>query len=545
MGRVPHARRQCVEELGEGIADIVMIELRDYQTDAIEQGLFKYYDDNDGNPLIILPTGSGKSLVIAAFLKRIFGENPQARVLILTHVQELIQQNYAELIRLWPDAPAGVNCAGLGKRDVHSKIVFGSIQSVHRRAYDLQRVDLVIVDEAHLIPNSADTMYRNFLETVGRINPHMRVVGLTATPFRLGSGYLHEGKNALFSDISYEISVRTLIDRGFLVRPVTMAGGPEIDTSHVGTRNGDFIPAELARAAGDSRLTEQICDTIVEHGQGRRGWLVFGCGVEHSEQIASALRTRGVNCGTPKGERAATIAAFKSQELRALSSMNVLTTGFNAPHVDLIALARPTKSTGLYVQMVGRGLRPLPGKTDCLVLDFGSNIERHGTIDMPKVRTPKKTGGPAPTRTCPDCGTTCPAAAAFCPQCGLIFERSGPELTERHAELTIINPSTPQWLPVSAVGYSKHNKPGKPPSLRVTYTCGDYPYNTTYSEWITLQHDGYARQKAIAWWRRRGPEVPVPESIDEALMMVLHLKDPTEICVEPDGRFFKIVGFKL
>ena len=219
------------------------------------------------------------------------------------------------------------------------------------------------------------------------------MIGFTATPYRLDSGMLHEGKGALFTDIAYEVSVRQLIDDGYLCPLVSKAAETKLDVSGVGSRGGEFIPGQLQAAVDLPEITEAAIDEVVRLGADRRSWLAFCAGVEHATHVAEAIRARGFTAATifgdtPKPERDRIIAAFKRGEIRALASMGVLTTGFNAPGVDLIAMLRPTKSTGLYVQMAGRGTRLAPGKADCLVLDFAGNVARHGPIDAVKPKRP-------------------------------------------------------------------------------------------------------------------------------------------------------------
>ncbi|MCU0254783.1 MAG: DEAD/DEAH box helicase family protein, partial [Acidobacteria bacterium] len=199
-----------------------MLTLRPYQRQAID-AIYGYFAENAGHPLVVIPTAGGKSLVMAAFIEGVLRAWPDQRILVVTHVRELIAQNHAELIGLWPGAPAGIFSAGLGRRDLRARILFAGIQSIHRRAWEVQQCDLVLIDEAHLIPGSSDTMYRRFLDTLGRINPQLKVIGFTATPYRLDSGMLHEGKGALFTDIAFEVSVRQLIDDGWLCPLVSKA----------------------------------------------------------------------------------------------------------------------------------------------------------------------------------------------------------------------------------------------------------------------------------------------------------------------------------
>ncbi len=338
-----------------------MLTLRPYQRQAID-AIYGYFAENAGHPLVVIPTAGGKSLVMAAFIEGVLRAWPDQRILVVTHVRELIAQNHAELIGLWPGAPAGIFSAGLGRRDLRARILFAGIQSIHRRAWEVQQCDLVLIDEAHLIPGSSDTMYRRFLDTLGRINPQLKVIGFTATPYRLDSGMLHEGKGALFTDIAFEVSVRQLIDDGWLCPLVSKAAETRLDVTGVATRGGEFVPGQLQAAVDLPEITEAAIDEMVRLGAERRSWLAFCAGVEHATHVAEAIRARGFSAATifgdtPKPERDRIIAAFKRGEIRALASMGVLTTGFNAPGVDLIAMLRPTKSTGLYVQMAGRASR--------------------------------------------------------------------------------------------------------------------------------------------------------------------------------------------
>ena len=337
------------------------LRLRPYQRAAID-AIYAYFTVESGHPLVVIPTAGGKSLVMAAFIQEVLTHWPDERIIILTHVRELISQNFSELIRLWPEAPAGIYSAGLNRRDVEAQILFAGIQSVHKKAYAIQRADLVLVDEAHLIPRSANTTYRRFLDDLTRINPQLKIIGLTATPYRLDSGMLHTGPDALFDDIAFEVSVRELIDQGYLAPLTSKQTSTQLDVSGVASRGGEFIAGQLEAAVDRDPITQAAIDEVVAYGQDRRSWLMFCAGVDHAQHVCDAVQSRGVSCATifghtPKAERDRIIAAFKRDEIRALASMGVLTTGFNAPAVDLIAMLRPTKSTGLYVQMAGRGTR--------------------------------------------------------------------------------------------------------------------------------------------------------------------------------------------
>ncbi|MCW3780316.1 DEAD/DEAH box helicase [Defluviimonas salinarum] len=522
-----------------------MLTLRPYQQAAIT-AIYGYFQTHTGNPLVVIPTAGGKSLVMASFIEGVLKAWPDQRILIVTHVRELIAQNHAEMIGLWPDAPAGIYSAGLGKREAQARILFAGIQSIHRRAAEIGHTDLVLIDEAHLIPGKSSTMYRRFLDALKAINPALKVIGLTATPFRLDCGMLHEGQNALFTDIAYEAPVRALIDAGYLSPLVSKQPATRLDVSKVGTRAGDFIARDLAAAVDQDAITRAAVTEIIAHGRDRKSWLAFCSGVEHARHVAEEFGRQGVSCrtifgDTPKDERDAILAAFKRGEIRALASMGVLTTGFNAPGVDLIALLRPTQSAGLYVQMVGRGTRLAPGKENCLVLDFAGNVRRHGPIDLVRPKRPGDGGGgEAPTKVCPDCDSIIALSATECPDCGYVFPAREVKIAPTAATLPVLSPKQ-RWLPVTGVSYSRHDKAGGRPSLKVTYSCG----LATYSEWVCLEHQGYARQKAAEWWRKRAPGCPVPRSVAEALAQTSRLARPSDISVRPSGRYLEISGYRF
>jgi DNA repair protein RadD len=520
--------------------------LRPYQLAAID-GIYHYFDQQTGNPLIVIPTAGGKSLVMGRFIEGVLKAFPDQRILVVTHVRELIEQNHGELARIWPEAPAGIYSAGLKQRDIHARILFAGIQSIHRRVYDVQQCDLVLIDEAHLIPRSSNTMYRRFIDGLQRINPLLKVIGFTATPYRLDSGLLHEGDGAIFTDIAYEVSVRDLIDHGYLSPVVSKHMSTQLDIGGVGTRGGEFIARDLEAAVDRDSITQSAVTEIVSYGQQRRSWLVFCAGVDHAFHVRDAIRGHGFSCetivgDTPGPERDALIEAFKRGEIRCLTNANVLTTGFNAPGVDLIAMLRPTKSAGLYVQIVGRGCRLAPGKSDCLVLDFAGNIARHGPIDAIKPKRPGEGDGEAPVKICPDCDSIVHAAARVCPDCGHVFPPPQTKIEARASTLDVLSRVVPpEWIDVTQVQYARHDKPGKPPSLRVDYWCG----MSAHHEWICVEHPGYPRQKAATWWATRAPGTPLPRSVDEALTHAPALRRPAQIAVRPSGRYTEVVAARF
>lgn len=530
------------------------MQLRPYQ-DAALSALFGWFDNHTGNPLVVVPTGGGKSVILAAFVHAVLEAFPGERILILTHVKELIEQNHATMLRCWPGAPAGIYSAGIGRREHDAPILFGGIQSVYRRAAEIAWADLILVDEAHLIPRSGMGMYRTFLHAMMSANPKVKVIGLTATPYRTDSGLLTDpGDDRIFHGVAYDCDLVQLITDGYLSPVVSRGSKATIDTTAVHTRGGEFIPGELEQAALAGDLVQRAVTELVQRGEDRKAWLVFCCGVDHARTVAAALEERGVHVATvfgetPKDERDTIVRAYKACELRAIVNVNVLTTGFDAPHVDLIALLRPTKSPGLYVQMVGRGLRLAPGKTDCLVLDFGGNVMRHGPLDQVKPRRSGLGEGQPPVKECPECQMFVPIAVRVC-ECGYKWPVQQQQQHDARPDdqSTLLMGRHPtggieKWA-VQAFYYTKHTKVGKPPSMRVTYECG---FNRRVSEWVCFEHGGYTSMKAHQWWLRHGGHAPVPETTDLALVRAEldELLPPVEITVDVRGEYPKILSVRL
>src|SRR5882672_2913528 len=424
FGRVPrhrHGRRDRREDGPQRASRksrTPEVNLRGYQREAID-GLYTWFASKEGNPLLVLPTAAGKSVIQAKFTHEAIDLYPSTRVLLVSHVKELLEQNTHKLLKIWPEAPIGIYSAGLGSRDVGYQITVAGIQSVHRRAAELGAFDLVMVDECHLIPPAGDGMYRRFMVEQRALNPKVKVIGMTATPYRLKTGRLDSGDEKLFVGVAYEVTVRRLIDEGFLSNLISKRGLVTPDLSGVGTRGGEFIPDQLNDAMDKGALTTAAADEIEKLCKDRRSWIIFCSGVEHAHHVRDEFRRRGyaaqtVTGDTPDRERADTLAKFKSGDIRVLTNCDVLTTGFDAPPIDALIMLRPTKSAGLYVQIVGRGMRlsPETGKKNCLVLDFAGNIERHGPIDQVQVRDRPGPGEPgvtgAPVKACPECQTIVP-----------------------------------------------------------------------------------------------------------------------------------------
>ena len=514
-----------------------MITLRPYQSAAVE-AVYRHLRDHDDNPVVVIPTGGGKTPVMATICDDAV-RRWDGRVLVLAHVKELIEQTAGTLAAMAGDLDVGVYSAGLRRRDTDHSVIVAGIQSVYKRAGDLfgeKPFDIICIDEAHMIPPEGDGMYRALLADAKLINPHIRTIGLTATPFRMASGSICRAEHFL-NRICYEIGVKELIRDGYLCPLRTKGGAVRADTSGLHIRGGEFIAGEVEELMDQDALVRAACAEIVEQTADRGSVLIFASGVQHGLHVVEELRREhGVECGficgqTPTAERDHLIARFRRQEgqglfgdscqqpLKYLCNVNVLTTGFDAPNVDCIAMLRPTMSPGLYYQMVGRGFRLCEGKADCLVLDFGGNVMRHGPVDDLRVTEPGGGDGEAPAKECPGCRAIIHAAYANCPECGHAFP---PPERQRHdaeaaTEGVLSGQETVTEYPVLDVRYAVHVKRDAPRdaprTMRVEYRIG---WNKYISEWVCFEHTGYARTKAEAWWRPRSDD-PVPDCIEEAV----------------------------
>lgn len=534
------------------------IDLRWYQQEAVDS-IFDYFERRKGNPLLELPTGSGKSFTQAGIIKRAIEQYPQTRFLCLTHVKELIKQNHDALHEFDPGMcfRTGINSAGLRRRDTKSQVLFAGIQSVQKKAKDIGHVDLAIVDEAHLVPHKDGGMYRKFFDDLQLINPHLKIIGLTATPYRLNGGLLTTGENKLFTSVAYRVDILRMIKEGYLSPLVTVKGATQYDTQGVAERGGEFVLSDLsARLEAEEETTTIACEEMVNlaREQGRKHWLVFCASVEHAHQTREIVQeltgetVEIITGDTEKTKRAHTVDRFKRGELRCLVNVNVLTTGFNAPATDLVCLLRPTQSPGLYVQMLGRGMRTADGKEDALILDYGSNIERHGPINAIKAPGVKgKGGGAAPSKDCPNCYYEgIPAGRRICPECE--FEFPPPELNSKvsasASNLEAVRTDFP-WFTVQQVHYRRHQKRDKPDSLRVDYL--GFSGHTLASEWVCLEHPktNFAYRKARKWVKDRTTDdlFPPIEDVGDALEVHEQIATPYRIQVDDSGKYDRIISY--
>lgn len=515
-----------------------------YQAEAIE-AIFRYFQHYNGNPLVAMPTGTGKSLVIAFFIWRVLQLWPNQRFLIATHVKELVEQNASKILEVWPVAPVGINSAGLKQRDYAQPIIYAGIMSIKNCIDKIGWRDLLIIDEAHLLSQDETTTYQKVINGLRKINPNLKVIGLTATPYRAGQGFLTD--EGLFTDICYDLTTpeafSRLIAEGWLAPLVTRPTKAEINLAEVRKVNGEYSTDDLENET--EKIIRPAIDEILYYGQWRTAGMIFASGIKTTEHVAEIIDGYGERVDFVHSKKSVKdndriITAFKRGELKYLVNYGKLTTGFDYPPVDLLGILRATTSVNLWVQMIGRGTRPsLPtNKNNCLVLDFGRNAERLGPINAPNVPRKKgsKKAGPTPVKICDKCGIYNGVSARFCggnpyptfEGCGYEFPIV-PKITQTSSTAEVMKTDDMpkvEWFDVTNIFYSKSGKIGATPSLKVTYVSGVQKFD----KFIHLEHTGLALHNAKQWWLQHS-EYDAPQTVDNALTLTQTLKRPTRIKV--------------
>ena len=528
------------------------MQLRDYQQRAIDQ-LYSWFNSNsEGHPCLAMPGGSGKSVVIAAIVRDALQNWPQTRVLMLVHSKELIQQNHNKLLSVWRNAPAGVYSAALNKREMGYPITYAGIGSVAKRAHEIGHIDLCIVDEAHSISNSESGMYRKLLSDLFAINPAMRIIGLTASPYRLGQGLVTEGEHALFTDIIEPVTIEELIYKKHLYPLRSKFTDHKLSVEGLHKRQGDYIASEMEQAFNTQDHNKSIVSEIIYRGKDHRHWLIFCSGINHSEDVAAEFTRQGIPAESLSGkmgkkERERKIADFESGKIRALCNVGILTTGYDFPDLDLIAFLRATESPGLYLQMAVRGSRIKSHTDHCLVLDFVGNVARHGPITALQPPKSKGKGGEAPTKKCPVCAEVLLAFARECPVCGHVFtaEKEEPKLSNLDImgfEAETVAVRSWQWR----VHVSRNS--GKE-MLKVTYYPDDMMMQPI-TEYLPIMHGGYAEQKAVQLLTTIAHQSGIDDyknrlqsiyDLDSLAEFMQEGNSPTTIDYKRDGKFYRVI----
>lgn len=363
-----------------------MFILRPYQQQAVDATLTHFRKTNDA-AVIVLPTGAGKSLVIAELARL-----ARKKILVLTHVKELVEQNHSKFKQYGDQAgtKSGVYSAGLNLKQTEQQVTFASVQSVVRNLPEFaQSYSLVIIDECHRVSDfEQDNQYGKIIQNILSINPELKILGLTATPYRMGVGWIYQyhyhgikrtDDKRPFQKCIYELPLSFMLKQGYLTQP-NFVDAPiaQYDFSALSSNaNGEFNSEQVNELlVRYPRVTQAIIEQVETYAESRKGVMIFAATVKHANEILGYLPDNSaalITGSTNNADRAELIEQFKQQKLKFLVNVSVLTTGFDAPHVDLIAILRPTESVSLYQQIVGRGLRLADDKKDCLVIDYAGN----------------------------------------------------------------------------------------------------------------------------------------------------------------------------
>lgn len=539
------------------------IQLRDPQAIGPDRYMQYLLSGNSKQAIIVAATGVGKSIMIGEIVRRVLNIKPTSRIGVITMTRELVQQDYKDMKFVCSKIPVGIVMSALGKKEYNKQVIIGSIQSLYKALKHTGKFDFIIIDECHNVPFSdQDTaMYIKFLKANAEMQPKMRMLGLTATPWR-GTKPMWGWWDAPFDDVVYEYGLGDALRDGYLVPPETLVSPVQMDRTNleINKQTGEYTEKSLKAAAEASRgVTEKaVMETLqVFHDEARNSSCTFASSIEHAEEIAQMYRdcgveARAVHGGMKKAERETTVNRFADGKYQFIVNMMVLTTGWDHKPLDLLTVLREIGSSSTWLQIIGRGMRlsPATNKSYCRVLDYTNSTATHGPLDLIKPPEPPKRKAEAredalgALKECPDCEELIPASARECPHCQFQFEyeTSGLSLNDEATNAAMISSQMKErWLPVSGLECHKHVKPGKSDSLCVRYVNG---LKEVTREWLPFDSgfagQGIAQEK---WLRLRGAR-PAPSSTQEALRRQGELRAPAAITVFRDGDWDRVERLK-
>ena len=546
-----------------------MVTLRDYQEEMLQAVLAGIKSRKD--VLIQAATGAGKTIFFSALIRHCM-ERYNMRICVLVHRETLARQAYDKLVRVWPKGreKIGMACkSACSKVDLEKPVIIASRQTVSRtkRLEKLPTIHMLIVDEAHNIPSqNVKSDYRKIIEHLRGLFPDMRLVGVTATPYRLSHGYIYgalcRGTHVnWFPNLAYQVSIKSLVDKGYLV-PYVIKSASTPDLSRVGlSGNGDYNIDELGDVMNGTVQLKSAVFAVQDYAKDRKHIVVFAVTIEHAEALEAEFKRAGMSAVVVHSEMAADekrerLAAFDAGRVRIIVNVGILTEGWDCMCVDCILLCRPTMSPALYVQMVGRGLRLDDGKTDCLVLDMSGNFDRHGDPNAPEVDyderkgqssgQPKEEGeGPALVK-CPNCGFENRITALYCADCKQPLKQIVDERLAFHdADALNSGDISATVTDTDIMPYTSRNGNYM---LKVSFTCqpdgGNLP--VVVNEFWDFEGNGstYGRGKARDRWMMYTDAVyiaePIPETVDDAFVRSYELKFPARCVIAKKDGWWKI-----
>lgn len=507
--------------------------LYDFQRKILDD-LYAWFERNlEGHPIIWAPTGSGKSHIIAHLASDANDDRgSRTRILIVTPSAELCQQNLEKLTLINPGLRIGVVSAALGRKDfLHDKdIVIGTILSMHRHADRYGVFDLAIIDEAHQCNRANIGSYRQLIGKLMSNNSALRVIGMTATPFRGNGVWLHAGEDRLFTDIAARVDMKDLLQSGYLAPVISGKSALTISSDGLEISNGDYKINQIAERLDRDEIIRPIVADIIRQGQDRRRWMIFCTTVAHAKHVCwefihSGIPAAVVTGETAKADRRQIVEDFRKGKYRALCNVTALTTGFDVPEIDLLAWVRNTRSPVLFVQGVGRGMRVADGKSDCLFLDYTDTSMMLGPVDLIKGRPePKPKEQKAPFKLCDECGASNPAGARECIACGSAFPDPTPHINTEASGAQILSTHVSRFetFPVDRVSWQrKISKASGLPYLQVNFESDLDVFHQNFM----IEHEGYARERSLKDFAKLLGFDSRPASINQAINVLENLPD--------------------
>lgn len=530
-------------------------EERPYQT-RMENAVIDYlFENEEGNPLVAACGGSGKSFVMARLAKRFVTEWPGTRVIVLAQDSKLLTQNSNELLRYWAEAPIGIYSSGLKQRDTKQDILFCGIQSVFKRGLEFGERHIVMIDEADLVSPKDDALYNKFLEDLKSVNPNLRVVGFTASPWRLGTGCLTN--LPLWSKIVINLTQGDeflwFIDNGYLSPLINKAGVKQLDIAEISMRGGEFDDKSLQAASDTEEMNNAVVSEALKYGADRKHWITFSAGVLHGQNLAKIFNSRGIPTEMLHGKdtmehRHAVEARWRSGEIRNVVNAGLYGRGFDFPEIDMIIFARATQSPALWLQCCVRGSRVAPNKKNCLIIDMVGNTDRLGPINAIRTPAPRRKGdgppGDSPVKICPTCYSYRPIQEKICGDCESEFPP--PKTMRKTASdkdiLVRSNSDGPvvEDFRVSGIKYEPYISKAGNYSMRVTHNV----VTAKYAQYLNFGSENkHLLKLAEQWWLWRGGKTPIPENVETAVDRAnKELKIPSIIRVDMHAQYPAIVG---
>lgn len=551
------------------------IQERWYQEEAVEALFVSIESGEDCHPLVVAPTGTGKTHIISKFVDRYLNKYPLSNILVLCDESNVLQQDYDTLCEYFSDAIVGLYSASLFSRE-KSKITVAGIQSVYRRADEFSDCNIIIIDEAHAIGMKETGMYKKFLRKI-----KANYIGLTATPFRTGSGYIHEGKGALFNKLAYDMSepkiFKRLQDEGYLSKIYSQATFKVLDADKegVGTQSGDYKLDDLSDKFDREEITKDCCDEIIKFAKeaNRKKWLIFAIDIKHADHIRDYLVSEGIKAESvhsEKSDKNQIVKDYKNDKYQALVNVNILVKGFDEPRIDLIATLRPTKSPVIHVQSIGRGLRVVYAdgydistaearlkaieagpKQECVVLDFPGNTDRLGPIDNVTIKKKgDKKGKGNLIKICPECRTKNHLSVRHCIKCGFEFQfKTNLNIfaSEANVTTTVINDRDDlifkKWIDVKDVKYVPVHFQGKLNSVKIIYVTEEMDF----VEKVKPGEKRYDGRVAEYWIKRRldSNTILIPKSAEALWSLKDSLKKPNSIFVDVHLKYKNVMDYRF